>query len=544
MSRSSETLDLIVRVGVPEGRADSAALLARQLDAEELLLFVRDRELDVLLPARGFPQTVRGGPKWRAFFASCAIPGRHTGEVDLPEGRLRPALALASGRSVAVLLGGRPDEIGVGLLFRTLPLLGAALAAENDLALARLWSDQAAEEANRSRTLAVALDQARAAEARLNADLVVEHRRRDEFVAMLAHELRNPLAPLASTVDLLRLRPDEAGAHVELIGRQLDHFARLLDDLIDLSRVRTGKIELRQETVRIDALLAAALASAKPMLAERRHTVSLAAAREPLCVHGDRVRLTQVFFNLIHNAAKYTDPGGRIEVSAEREGDTAVVRVADNGIGIGPGLLERIFDLFTQSPAGLGRSEGGLGIGLTLVRSLVDLHGGNVEAQSAGEGQGSAFVVRLPLASGTVEMAPAPATRDAPRPAAGPLRVLVIDDNRDSADALASLLRVIGHAADVAHDAMKGLDAAAQGDFDLFIIDIGLPKISGYEVARRLRGIARPDAMLVAFSGYGSAEDRARSAAAGFHEHVVKPASIETFTSILERAAASRTRDE
>ncbi|MEZ4408092.1 MAG: response regulator [Polyangiales bacterium] len=363
--------------------------------------------------------------------------------------------------------------------------------------------------------------------------------RKDEFLAMLGHELRNPLAAIVSASELLtRLPGDEAATtHArQILGRQTALMARLIDDLLDVSRITQGKIELRREPFDLRTAVARALETMHPTLVSRRHHVESRVSDEPLPVFGDPTRVEQVVMNLLHNAAKYTPPGGRIRVTTAREGHEAVLRVRDNGVGIPPEALSQIFDLFTQVETSLARTQGGLGIGLTLVRSLVAMHGGSIEAHSEGPDKGSEFDVRLPLSDlGSDPPAPrpkAPTPRTPPLP--GSFRVLVVDDNEDIAEAMAMALSAAGYEVSLAFDGIQALEVAARETPQVVILDLGLPGIDGFEVARRLRADARTaEAMLVALSGYGQASDRARSREAGVDEHLVKPVDFSVLLNLL-----------
>ena len=357
----------------------------------------------------------------------------------------------------------------------------------------------------------------------------------NEFLAMLAHELRNPLAPIRNAMQVMALKglPDPQLEWCRaVVDRQVQHLGHLVDDLLDVNRITTGKIQLKREPVAVAAVLERALESSTPLLETRKHRVEVAMPREPLTVRGDLTRLAQVFLNLLNNAAKYTPERGLIQVSGKAEGEWAVVRVRDNGLGIAPDLLPKIFDLFVQGSRSLDRSEGGLGIGLTLVREIVRLHGGTVAAASAGTQQGSEFTVRLPLIS-VPEAAERGESQD---PAAAARRILVVDDNRDSAESLAMLLRTFGHDVQTAHDGASALEQARQHTPELVLLDIGLPGTSGYTVGERLRALpGMAKARLVAVTGYGQDEDRQRSADAGFAAHLVKPIDFDALRALLEQ---------
>ena len=356
-------------------------------------------------------------------------------------------------------------------------------------------------------------------------------RRKDEFLAMLSHELRNPLAPIATALQLMKLRGrGPPGREREVIERQVAHLSRLVDDLLDVSRIASGKVELRRRPLELAEAVDKAVEIVSPLLEGRCHELRVDVPRAGLRVYADPIRLSQVFANLLSNAAKYTPPGGHIVVSARREGEEIVARVRDDGIGIPETLLPRVFDLFVQGSRTADRGEGGLGLGLALVKSLVTLHGGSVEVESFGADQGSEFLVRLPeLADGPVETAQA--SRPVQRPAVRK-RVLVVDDNRDAADMLAEALRLAGHEVVVAYDGPEGLSKAQESAFDVGILDLGLPVMDGYEVAQRMRENAGA-ACLIAITGYGQEEDRRKAIAAGFDDHIVKPADPDKLLTTL-----------
>ena len=375
-------------------------------------------------------------------------------------------------------------------------------------------------------------------------------RRKDEFLAMLGHELRNPLAPIRNSVQLLGiLGPAEPRLQRqrEIIERQVGHMVRLVDDLLDVSRITRGKIELKKEIVNLSEVIARAIETVHPLIESRHHRFEICLPDEPLRAEADPVRIAQVVGNLLNNAAKYTEEGGHLWLAADREDHTALIQVHDNGSGIRPEVLPRLFDLFSQAERTLDRSQGGLGIGLFLVRRLVEMHGGSVHAWSQGLGKGSLFLVRLPLLLESEPSPPAPDHLDWPRvtenPGPGPVwpagKVLIVDDNVDQAVSLAELLEIWGQQVRVAHDGAAGLEAARQFQPDLILLDIGLPGIDGYEVARRLRQDPETREMtLVALTGYGQDEDRSQAYAVGFDQHLVKPVAPDILRELLVRKAA------
>jgi len=363
-------------------------------------------------------------------------------------------------------------------------------------------------------------------------------RRKDEFLAMLAHELRNPLAPISTAAQLLRAEPGDARrVHqvADTIQRQVEHMTGLVDDLLDVSRVTRGLVVFAREPVDMRTVFALAAEQVVPLLRARGHTLAGVPDGCPAFVLGDQSRLVQVVVNLFTNAAKYTAPGGRIEMSCYCTGEQVAFRVSDNGIGMEPDLVPVVFDLFTQAARAPDRAQGGLGIGLALVRRIVQAHGGTVTAQSAGAGQGSTFTVVLPR-SATAPCAPEP-PQEHPRATRG-RTVLVVDDNVDAADMLALALRLLGHDAVVAHDGPQALSlVGTRSDWDAFILDIGMPGITGLELAGQLRDrIGERPVRFIALTGYGQAQDQASSRAAGFDHHMVKPADIDELQRQLELA--------
>ena len=378
---------------------------------------------------------------------------------------------------------------------------------------------------------------------RLNAELAAADRRKDEFLATLAHELRNPLAPITHALQALRLKdptdPDLRWTR-DVIDRQVRQMTRLVDDLLDVARITSGRIGLRTERVEAAAIVQAAVEAARPLIESSGHTLEVAWPPSPLWLDADPTRLTQVLLNLLNNAAKYTPRGGRIELRVHAEGGDALLSVRDSGIGLAPEHLQTVFGMFSQVAPALERSQGGLGIGLALARGLVELHGGRIEAASAGVGQGSEFTVRLPLALGGAAGSSEPERLQAD--AAPALRVLVVDDNRDAAETLAMVLHLSGHEVLQAHDGPAALASVARFRPDLVLLDIGMPGMNGYEVAHRLRQM--PDTattVLAALTGWGQREDKQRALAAGFDHHLTKPVDGEQLDAVL-RATGSRRR--
>jgi PAS domain S-box-containing protein len=357
----------------------------------------------------------------------------------------------------------------------------------------------------------------------LNEELAREHRRKDEFLATLAHELRNPLAPFANVLEVLRLRPDDAALcrwGYEVLERQLGQLTHLVDDLLEVSRITQGKLVLRREHVELNQILTAAAESALPAIQKARQKLATSLSPEPLTIDGDRTRLTQIFCNLLNNACKFTPEGGTLGLAVSVIDGTAVVEVSDTGSGIPPEQLERIFDMFSQLESPLARSTGGLGIGLALVKGLTTLHGGTVTARSAGLGQGSVFQVTLPLAQGAAVATPAVTRQESVRKSS----VVVIDDNVDAAETLVMALDMLGHAAQCVHTGLAGLRVLEAVAPECALVDIGLPDIDGYELVRRVR--AAPwgrDIVLIAVTGWGQDADKLAARQAGFDAHFTKP---------------------
>jgi PAS domain S-box-containing protein len=360
-------------------------------------------------------------------------------------------------------------------------------------------------------------------------------RRKDEFLATLSHELRNPLAPIRTALGILG--SSGAGGRerewsVQIIERQVRQMVRLLDDLLDISRIAHNKLELRRETVDLRSVLDEAVETSRPFLDVGRHDVAVTLPGHPVYLHADRIRLGQVFANLLTNSAKYTDPGGRLEVDVQPRGGVVLVRVTDNGIGMTPEVLARVFDMFSQDARAVERSQGGLGIGLAIVHGLVELHGGTIAAASEGPGRGSTFTVTLPVVGKPADTGPTAGEVAAPR--ARPRRVLIADDREDGAESLATLLRLEGHDARTAQDGEEAVALAEQFRPELVCLDVGMPRLNGHEACRRIRAQPWGRTMrIVAVTGWGQEDDRQASRDAGFDDHLVKPVDPATVLALL-----------
>ena len=361
-------------------------------------------------------------------------------------------------------------------------------------------------------------------------------RRKDEFLATLAHELRNPLAPVRNAVEILRMKgPDIPELHWarDIIDRQTQAMAQLIDDLMDISRINLGKLKLKREQVELANIVQGAIETSRPLIENMGHELTMTLPPGLVIVDADRTRLAQVFLNLLNNAAKYTDRGGRIELRAELQGSDVVVSVTDSGIGIPADKLPTIFEMFSQVEGALSRSQGGLGIGLCLVKRLVKMHGGSVEAQSGGPGQGSEFVVRLPIVVEQTYPRQASDDGDKAQPTSD-LRILVVDDNRDAAESLAMLLKMMGNSIHTAHDGEEAVTAAREFQPNVVLCDIGLPKLNGYEACRQMKAQAWDKNMiLIAMTGWGQDDDRRKSEEAGFDHHMVKPVDPQALMKLL-----------
>ncbi len=424
---------------------------------------------------------------------------------------------------VLLLAGGRDDAAASA---KALQLLGNVTLLERPIRLGTLAS--AVRTALRARQ--------RQYQARVHfREREEADQRKDEFLATLAHELRNPLAPIRNAVQIMRLSDGTpAAALSEMMERQVGQMVRLVDDLLEVSRITRGKIELRKSRVALAAVLEAAVETSRPLIESSHHELAVRLPAQPLYLDADATRLAQVFANLLNNAAKYTDPGGRISLDAAGEGEQVLVTVRDSGMGIVASALPRVFDMFVQIHQATDRAQGGLGIGLTLVRRLVEMHGGTVDAHSEGIGKGSEFSVRLPLAASAGSEAVQPASKGV-SPVKAPPRVLVVDDNRDAAESLGLLLQMLGADVSVVNDGGAALQALAVRPPLAVFLDLGMPGMDGYEVARRIR--QRPDGgdlTLIALTGWGQERDRRRTQEAGFDHHLIKPADLSALQALLE----------
>jgi signal transduction histidine kinase len=506
-------------------------------EREMRILFLAPTLRDARVTAAIFAKAELPMTRCQNMVELCAETTAGAGAILLTEEALyRPDLAMLedllreqpswSDLSVLILTrGGRDSQVAA----HAMATMGNVTLIERPVRIPTLVS--AAQSAVRSRLRQYQIRQHLEDHERAEQKLREADRRKDEFLAMLAHELRNPLSAIAMSVHLVRApaSPDQQQLAADVMEAQVGHLARMIDDLLDVSRITRQKITLRCERVDLTEVLLSAAATARPAVDERRHELVLDLAEGAFPTHADPTRLEQIFVNLLTNAAKFTEPGGKIEMISRATDAEFTVIVRDNGIGMPQMLLEGAFDLFVQGDRSIARSEGGLGIGLTLVRSLVALHGGTVTATSAGLGQGSEFVVTLPISQ---TQPPVPSDRSPPEPlqSGRSLRILVVDDKVEAALSLAELFQIYGHEVQVAYDGHQALERCREMKPEVILLDIGLPGMDGYEVAKTLRMEGFDDLLLIAVSGYREDE---KSKAAGFDHHLVKPMKFDVLRALI-----------
>ena len=536
-------------------RPAAAERLAHAVGAEAVLLLVEDHDAKALLPAPGFPATLPGGETWRHFLQTLQGAGVFRGRVAFPTaGRVIDATAVAASGAALVLLGCAVRDDCAAALGAVLPLIASTVRAEQVAVSARGELRAAQAYAREAETLARALDSARAEvegalhqleaqtqalnAARTRAEEAT--RAKDDFLAMLGHELRNPLSPILTALQLMRLK-NQTSRELEVIERQVANLMRLVDDLLDVSRITRGKIELRKREVEVAEVAARAIETVSPALERKQQRLDVDIPTSGLVIDADPSRVAQVISNLLNNASKYSDEASVITLSAGAEGNNVIIRVRDQGIGLAPDMLERVFELFEQHPQALDRSAGGLGLGLAIVRSLVGMHRGRVWASSEGAGHGSEFFVELPLAAAGAVRAgviPVPHALGEVLPRANGERVLIVDDNDDAARLLHEALAALGYEVRTAADGPAALSIAEEFTPAIGVLDIGLPVMDGYDLARNLQ--ARGNIRLVAVTGYAQRSDRQRSRAVGFEAHLVKPIALDELARVLDRLRQSR----
>ena len=537
----SEAAALLAAFADVAVREAAAARLATWVGAEELLVFLLDPDVSALLPPPGFRATVRGGASFRAFLKDAARPGAHQAQVEYPPSVTQTVLARVTQEGLAfVLVAGTPIQERLAAVVAGSPLLAALLHAENRKRVAEGEAAVARAAGRRANDLANALDSARlelehalGESARLNRELQENDRRKDEFLAMLGHELRNPLAAIRGALEVMRFSKDAEHVHQAhaVVDRQSAQLTRLVDDLLDVSRVSQGKIVLRPAPVALSDVVRNAVETTRNLVESRQHQLEVDADSTAYAM-ADPARLEQMVTNLLTNAAKYTEPGGRIRVSFRREKQLVVLRVEDDGIGIAPEMLSQVFDPFVQVTPSIDGGVGGLGIGLTLVKRLAALHGGDITVTSE-RGKGSTFALQLPAIDPPV---PSSADTEPARTSSEHHKqILIVDDNIDSGEMMAALLEAWGHHPLHVADGPAALEAVAQRVPDVVLLDIGLPGMDGYEVAARIRASYDPRQVhIIALSGYGQEEDRRKSRAAGCDDHLVKPVDIAKLESLLD----------
>jgi signal transduction histidine kinase/CheY-like chemotaxis protein len=547
-----ETLQLAAALADANRRADTARALAAHVGSEALLAFIADPELDTLVLAPGFQQALPGGRAWRDLLNRCrTTPGFHDAELDYPKlGVMAPACAYAASGIALVFVAGRCTRQSVEPLAVVLPLMAATFRAEHSAVLAERKRQDALQDALQADTLARALEVARADAERAIAQLARQAtaldevrtkaeaatRAKDEFLAMLGHELRNPLSPILTALQILRLKGDVSHEH-EIIERQVTHLMELVDDLLDVSRITSGRVELHKQRIELAAVVERAIELSSPLLERKRQLLEVDVSLSGLLVDADAARLAQVIANLLINAAKYSEVGRPVMLTARRTHDHIQLRVKDEGIGIPAAMLEQVFHLFVQQTPSAERT-GGLGLGLAIVRSLVGLHGGAVWAESEGSGRGSEFIVELPAADERMARPVAArshlTTSESKAVDASSSRILVVDDNEDAGELLGRALTALGYEIRVAMDGPSALRVADGFAPHVALLDIGLPVMDGYELARRLRTSCGAGLKLVAITGYGQASDKARAQTIGFDAHLVKPVDLSTLRTVLE----------
>ena len=533
-------------------RRTAAARLAEHLGALALVVLVEDREVERFVPAPGFPQTLPGGPGWRRLLGAPPQSGVHRDNLEYPTPQhVVPACVYREAGILLVLIGDCHTD-AVESLAIIAPLLASTLRAEHAAQVARGELEVARDQARQAKVLAQALETARADNERSVRELESQARElhdaqaraeqgaqaKDEFLAMLGHELRNPLSPILTALQLMRLK-NQSSREQDIIERQVSSLMRLVDDLLDVSRITSGKIELRTTRVELAEIAARAIEMSSPILEKKRQLLSVDIPAVGCVVSADPSRLAQVLANLLTNASKYSDADTPIAFRASCEDGQVRLSVRDQGIGIGPEMLPVVFDLFVQNRQSLERSQGGLGLGLAIVRSLVHLHGGTVTAHSEGEGHGSEFIVRLPLVEGAATQSPPShglaSISGLERKSHAPARVLVVDDNEDAAALISEALDSLGYKVRTAPDGPAALRIAEQFKPQIALLDIGLPVMDGYELARRLRSMKGLEALrLVAVTGYGRRKDARRTKEVGFEAHLVKPIALRQLQEVFE----------
>lgn len=544
-------LQLISALASSTDKHKIAEQLAPFYNADNLVIFLKDREIGIFLPVAGFPLNLKNGAAWQAFLNKCVSDGRAQSYLEFSEtnGPIPVLATRGDADSILVLVGAQSAISDDDELLALLPLLTWAFDKEK-LALTSVANVALAREREMvASLLAESLDKARAklASALVDAQRAEEalrlaDQRKDEFLAILAHELRNPLAPIGNGIELLKhaeKSPQMLPKIRKIMSNQLRQMTRLIDDLMDVSRITRGKISLRIETVLLKQIIDSAIEGAQPFIDQQNHELILHMPNEPIVLNADAARLSQVFSNLLNNAAKYTDPGGVITVAVQSNQDEVMVSISDTGVGLNADEADNIFDMFVQVERAIDDARGGLGIGLTLVKNLVELHEGRVAAKSQGRGTGSEFIVTLPKAKAGEPQTRNPATVLRPADQSKPLEILVVDDNEASARTMGMLVEMLGHKAYVAFRGYEALDQAIAHQPQIVLLDIGLPDISGYDLCQKLHtALTSKETIIVAQTGRGQDSDRRKAKEAGFSHFLVKPVDIDSLNQIIELAKA------
>ncbi len=548
-------LSLIVRLAELSTRRVAAVDLARFLGADDLTIFIFEDDVQAYIPAPGFPQTLSNGSAWKRFLEDCKREGQTRAVlsyIDYSNPAEIIGMAGAEG-NILVLIGGSPNKEDVEEVRLLLPLLAAVFRNEQTVANARAKENIANEMAADAKILAESLDRARRdlgkalLEAKKAQNALKEaDARKDEFLATLAHELRNPLAPIGNAIQLLKISGNKSEVLENVRGimeRQVQQMVRLVDDLMDVSRITRGKVELRKEPILLSEVVRSAVEIAKPLIEENHHSLIISLPDEQIWLHADVTRIAQIFSNLLNNAAKYTEPQGEIELSVKVEDGKAYVKIRDNGVGIPREQLNNIFDMFIQVDSSMERARGGLGIGLTLVKTLVEMHDGSITAESKGLGAGSEFIVCLPVFNITlVADHPQLINKTEPIQWQG-RRILIVDDNIASAKTMMWMVELLGNVAEVAHEGNAAVKLALNFHPDIVLLDIGLPGMNGYEICEIMRRMpSLQKTVFVAQTGWGQKEHLERSKSAGFDHHLVKPVDMTLLKNIISECESATTR--
>ena len=539
-------LALVAGLSRAEQRRETARLIAAELGAEDLIIFVQDDELNTLLPAPGFVQTLPDGQRWHAFLAACRSGGARKSELPYPDsGTLCPVVAVGGdGGTMLLLLGGHPRLESVTDIAVLLPLLTATFRGERTELIARSSVRMASHAANEAKLLAASLDKARAALRKAFSDAEMANRAKDRFLAALSHELRTPLTPVllaSAAAEADPQIPEAIRRDMAMIRRSVELEVHLIDDLLDLSRVIAGKLRLRSVPLDINTEVRNAVEMCLPYIREKGVKLTLDLAEPPANILADPTRLQQVLWNLLKNAVKFS-AGGEIVVStAPGAAGFAKASVRDTGIGIEPAGLQRIFDAFEQGSAEIPREFGGLGLGLAISKAIMDLHGGSIRAESKGLGHGATFTVELPVSEAAAPRS-SPGTRIAQPSEERNARILIVEDHEDTARLLSRLLTKGGHQVKTAGLVEVALEILATEEFDLLLSDVGLPDRPGYELMRAAAD--RYNLPGIAMTGYAMEEDVRKCREAGFSEHLVKPVNFQQLRQVIQRILAGRASDE